>query len=300
MLTHCNAAPAPPVRVVVMGARGFVGNAIAARLERERVPVLRLGRREVDLLGLDGADGLAARLRPGDVLVAVSALAPCRSAAMLRDNITMAVAIAKAAASIPLAQVINISSDAVYADSPTPLTEASTRAPESLHGVMHLAREIILASELKAPLVMLRPSLLYGAADPHDGYGPNRFRRWALTGEPIVLFGKGEERRDHVLIDDVAELTTRVICRHSTGVLNIATGTTASFREIAETVVRLSGRSVPIEETARTGPMPHNGYRPFDIAACRNAFPDFCFVPLEQGLSKTIAEATQLSPGGAA
>jgi UDP-glucose 4-epimerase len=298
MLSHGNAAPTAPARVVVMGAGGFVGHAIAGRLERDCIPVLRLGRREVDLLAPDGADRLAARLHPEDVLVAVSALAPCRSAAMLRDNIVMAVAIAKAAGAMPLAHVVNISSDAVYADSPTPLTEASTKAPESLHGVMHLAREMILISEVKAPLVMLRPTLIYGAADPHNGYGPNRFRRLAAAGEPIVVFGKGEERRDHVLMDDVAELTARIIYRRSTGALNAATGSTTTFREIAETVVRLSGRPVPISETPRTGPMPHNGYRPFDITSCLAAFPDFAFVPLEQGLSKMIAEARRLAEGG--
>ncbi len=132
----------------------------------------------------------------------------------------------------------------------------------------------------------LRPSLIYGAGDPHNGYGPNRFRRLAAKGEPIVLFGKGEERRDHVLIDDVAELAARVIYRRSTGALNAATGVVSSFRDIAEAVVTLSGRAVPIKETPRSGPMPHNGYRAFDIAACRAAFPDFSFVPLVEGLAR--------------
>jgi nucleoside-diphosphate-sugar epimerase len=297
MLTHGNAAPAPPVRVVVMGARGFVGNAIAACLERNRTPVLQLSRNEVDLLAPDGADKLTARLRRDDVLVAASALAPCRNAAMLRDNMIMAAAMAQAATAAALAQFVNISSDAVYADAATPLSESSTKAPESLHGVMHLAREIMFASEIKAPLVTLRPTLIYGAADPHNGYGPNRFRRLAAAGETIVLFGEGEERRDHVLIDDVAELVRRVIYRRSTGALNIATGTTTSFREIAEMVVGLSGRPGRIEGSPRTQPMPHNGYRPFDIASCRSAFPDFSFTPLEQGLIATIREAERLADG---
>jgi len=106
MLTHGNAAPAPPVRVVVMGARGFVGNAIAACLERGRAPVLRLSRLEVDLLAPNGADRLAARLRRDDVLVAVSALAPCRNAAMLRDNMIIAAAMAKAATAAGLRVVV--------------------------------------------------------------------------------------------------------------------------------------------------------------------------------------------------
>jgi UDP-glucose 4-epimerase len=295
MLTHGNAAPAPPARVVVMGARGFVGNAIATLLERGGAPVLRLSRLEVDLLAPDGADRLAARLRRDDVLVAVSALAPCRDAAMLRDNMIVAAAMAKAASATPLAHLVNISSDAVYADAATPLTESSVKAPESLHGVMHLAREIMFASEVRAPLAMLRPTLIYGVADPHDGYGPNRFRRLAAAGETIVLFGKGEERRDHVLIDDVAELVRRVIYRRSTGALNIVTGTTTSFREIAELVVALSGRPVRIEESPRTQPMPHSGYRPFDNACCRNAFPDFSFTRLREGLIGTIREAQRLA-----
>jgi nucleoside-diphosphate-sugar epimerase len=260
--------------------------------------VLRLTRHEVDLLAADGADRLTALLRPDDVLVAAAAIAPCRNAAMLRDNAIIAAAMLKAAAAVPPAQVVNISSDAVYADSDFPLTESSLKAPESLHGIMHLAREMMFTSEIKPPLAMLRPTLIYGSADPHNGYGPNRFHRLAAAGEPIALFGKGEERRDHVLIDDVAELAARVIYRRSAGALNIATGAVSSFREIAEIVVRLSSRPVPIAELPRTGPMPHNGYRAFDISACRAAFPEFSFTPLERGLMKTMDEGQ--SPAAAA
>jgi nucleoside-diphosphate-sugar epimerase len=151
---------------------------------------------------------------------------------------------------------------------------------------MHLAREIMFTSEVKALLAILRPTLIYRAADPHNGYGPNRFWRLARSREPIRLFGKGEERRDHVSIDDVAELTTRVIYRRSVGALNIATGTDTSFREIAEMVLRISNWPEPIEEVPRTGRMPHNGYRAFDTTSCRAAFPDFSFVPLQNGLAE--------------
>jgi UDP-glucose 4-epimerase len=299
MLQHGNATPTRPQRVVVMGAGGFVGNAIATRLERDDVPVLRLGRHDVDLLALGAGERLREQLRVGDVLVAASGLAPCRTADMLCQNMVMAAALATAGAT-PLAHVVNISSDAVYADSPEPLSEASPKAPDSLHGVMHLAREIMLNSAVSAPLVMLRPSLLYGAADPHNGYGPNQFLRLAERGDPIVLFGKGEERRDHVLIDDVAELAARVIYWRSAGALNVATGVVTSFRDIAEMVVRYTGRAVAIVETERTQPMPHNGYRAFDTACCRRSFPEFSFTPPPQGLRRTIADRRGLvqPPGG--
>jgi len=273
-----------------MGARGFVGSAIAARLERDQVPVLRLSSSDIDLLAPDAAEGLTARLQPDDAFIAVSALAPCRNARMLRDNMTVALTMVEAAARVPLAHVVNISSDAVYADGPLPLTEDSLAAPTSLHGAMHLARELMFKTAVTTPLAILRPSLLYGAGDPHNGYGPNRFRRLAAKGEPIMLFGEGEERRDHVLIDDVAELTARVLERRSTGVLNVATGTVASFRNIAEMVVKISGKPIAIKGTPRSGPMPHNGYRSFDVAACKAAFPDFAYVPLAVGLARAWRE----------
>lgn len=278
MLEHLNSAPRKPARVVVIGAAGFVGGAVAARLEKDGVSVVRAGRKEVDLVAPDAADKLLKIIKPGDAVVAAAAKAPVKDSAMLVENMIMARAIVRACGSA--SHVVNISSDAVYADSDQPLTEASCAEPGSLHGAMHLAREVMFRAEVKAPLAVLRPTLIYGAADPHNGYGPNRFRRLAAEGKEIVLFGEGEERRDHVWIGDVAELVVRVLYRKSKGVLNVATGTVHSFREIAERF------SKNIKTTTRSGPMPHNGYRPFDPAGTKKAFPDFRYTPLDEGLKR--------------
>lgn len=286
MLKHLNSTSKAPQRLVVIGAAGFVGKAVAARMERDGVSVLRITRDQVDLSAADAGARLAALFRTGDAVVAAAARAPCKNADMLIENMVMVRAMAQALSSVDVTHVVNISSDAVYADSPAPLNENSCASPGSLHGVMHLAREVMLRSEVKAPFVSLRPSLLYGAGDPHNGYGPNRFRRLAAKGQEIVLFGNGEERRDHIFIDDVAELVAQVLYRRSEGTLNVATGTVHSFREIADKVVALSGQPVAIRATPRSGPMPHNGYRPFETATCRKAFPDFRYTPLEDGLAR--------------
>jgi nucleoside-diphosphate-sugar epimerase len=291
MLTHINASPVPPNRVVVVGAGGFVGGAVARCVEESGVAVVKLGRAEIDLLSPDAAHRLAASLRPGDSLVAVSAMAPVRNAAMLRDNMTIALALVTAASAVALDHVVNIGSDALYSDSDTPLTEESLTAPDNLHGVMHFAREAMFRNTVTAPLAFVRPTLIYGARDPHNGYGPNRFRRLAAEGKPITLFGNGEERRDHVYVGDVAELVRRILFHRSTGAINAVSGSVASFRDIAEKVVALSGRAVPVLSSPRSGPMPHNGYRPFDAAAIRQAFPDFAITPLDAGLALAQQEA---------
>jgi nucleoside-diphosphate-sugar epimerase len=286
MLRHLNAIPRPPDRTVVLGAGGFIGRALMRRISAAGAAALGLTRREIDLLSPDAADQLAAVLRSGDALVAVAARAPCKDVPMLIDNLVMTRAMIDALGRTPVAHVVNISSDAVYADEPLPLSESSPAAPASLHGAMHLAREIAFSSTVKAPFAILRPSLIYGADDPHNGYGPNRFRRLAHAGSEIVLFGEGEEQRDHVLIDDVAEVIWRVLERRSAGILNIATGEVHSFRDIADGVIAAAGCRVSIKGSLRAAPMPHNGYRPFDIAACRAAFPDFAFTSLAAGLAK--------------
>jgi UDP-glucose 4-epimerase len=59
-----------------------------------------------------------------------------------------------------------------------------------------------------------------------------------------------------------------------------------SFLEIANSTVDISGKVVAVKTTPRVGSMPHNGYRPFDNAACKRAFPDFRYTPIGEGLRK--------------
>jgi nucleoside-diphosphate-sugar epimerase len=213
MLEHTAKGTEPLGGVVVVGAGGFIGNAICTRLAAEKVPHLALTRKDVDLLEPEAAAKLQRMLRPGDAVVFVSALAPTRNNSTLIDNLRMAEKCAAVAAGSW--RNLFISSDAVYADDANPVTERSCQQPSSLHGVMHLAREVMLRAALKLPLAILRPTLIYGAKDPHNGYGPNRFRRLAAKGEAITLFGEGEEMRDHVHIDDVAMLVSAVLHRRS-------------------------------------------------------------------------------------
>lgn len=287
MLEHLCKTGLRPKRVAIIGASGFVGGAVKRRLEADGILVKAIGRNEVDLLSPDADQKLASLLAPDDVVVAASAIAPCRTTDMMLQNMVLARAIARAVVAVPVGHIINISSDAIYADSTKPLNEVSIAAPNSMHGVMHLARELIIKSETHAPIANIRPTLIFGSNDPHNGYGPNRFWRQVARGEEIVLFGEGEERRDHIFIDDVAELIAQVIRYRSSGALNAATGVVFSFREIAEAILAVIGKSNMIKGTPRVGPMPHNGLRSFDVTAINRAFPAFRFTPIEIALRRS-------------
>ena len=268
---------------MAIGAGGFVGGAIARKLAAQGVDVLPITRKEINLLEEGAGKKLASILRADDSAVFVSALAPARTSTMLTQNLRMATEVITALLAQAVAHLLYVSSDSVYADNANPVTERSCCQPSSMHGMMHAARELMLKSDLKVPIAIVRPSLLYGARDPHNGYGPNRFRRLAEKGETVSLFGEGEEQRDHVYIDDVAELASLVLRHRSTGILNIATGVSTSFRSIAEQVVTLAQKPVEIRGTPRQNPVTH---RHFDITDCLKAFPQFHYTPLAVGLAR--------------
>lgn len=296
MIELTTQAERKPIRVVVLGAGGFVGSAIVRQLQADGMTVAALTRLDVDLLSADAAKRLIDCLKPGDAIVFVSAIAPVRNPAQFVDNLIMARSVCDAVGRTSPSHVLYVSSDAVYADEPSLVSEASCPRPTGLHGAMHVAREAMLAATVKAPLCILRPTLIYGASDPHNGYGPNRFRRQASAGQDIVLFGGGEEKRDHIAAEDVAALASLCIRHQASGILNAATGRSMAFRDVAEIVAAHAARPVRIVETPRQMAITH---RHFDISALLTAFPAFQFIALREGLARAAAAdaATQASSG---
>ena len=189
--------------------------------------------------------------------------------------------------------LVNISSDAVYADSPDPLTE------ESDYGTRHsswrdASRSRTGISQRDARAVRHAPSkpALRRGRSRTTGTGRTDFGGSQMREKRSSCSAKAKRRRDHVLIDDVAELIARVIERRSVGSLNIATGKVHSFREDR----RIGGghglrKRSPSKGSPRSGPMPHNGYRPFDSSATRAAFPDFPYTTLPEGVA--LAQASK-------
>ncbi|MGH6804383.1 MAG: NAD-dependent epimerase/dehydratase family protein [Methyloceanibacter sp.] len=289
MLKHHHLKPVNPSRVVVLGGRGFIGSALRAVLERAGIATLAPTRAELDL-AVDGAgDRLVDVLQPGDAIVMLAALTPDKGRGLqpFLANIRMAASLCHALTKVTPSHVVYFSSDSVYPMTTGLITETSCTEPDDLYGMMHLAREMMITSVTKAPIVALRPTLVYGAADTHNSYGPNRLRRMAHKDGKIALFGQGEETRDHILVEDVAALAVLALRHRSAGTLNVATGRSITYAELAKTVAALFDKPVEIIGAARQTPITH---RHFDVTALRKAFPMFVFTPLEDGLAKAHRE----------
>ena len=299
MLTHLNPSNANPERVIVAGSRGFIGAALLARLAAEKIPAVGVSSADIDLATAGSDDALAAILRPTDAVVMLSCRTPDkgRDLAATFQNLAMGFHFTNAVVKTGCRHVVYFSSDAVYADDTARVTDDTKAEPGTPYGAAHLAREVMLKSAIADRLAIIRPTLVYGLSDTHNSYGPNRFRRMADKDGKISLFGFGEERRDHIIIDDLVELTLRVLRRRSIGLLLGVTGQSYSFGDVARIVAQQYDPPVKIVNLPRANPSPLIWHRNFDITATLLAFPDFRFVKLADGvaalhrLSKEAAHA---------
>jgi UDP-glucose 4-epimerase len=286
ILKHNNLTDKKPNRVVILGGNGFLGGAITDFLRTLEVNVLSLDSKELDLLLPDASAKLSKIINSKDVLIFISAKAPCRNINMFLENIQMLKAVCETLLSTMISHLVYISSDAVYIDSNKMISENSTTAPDSIHGIMHLAREIGLKNSYLGPLAIVRPTLVYGNQDPHNGYGPNRFHKLACKGEDIVLFGEGEEQRDHIAVEDVAKLVSQIVLRKSEGVINAVSGEVVTFKELAELAISCINSTTKLVTSQRKEPMPHNGFRAFNNSSIFNAFPDLKLKSWKTGLTQ--------------
>ena len=109
------------------------------------------------------------------------------------------------------------SSIAVYGAGQTPLTEEMTPIPEDPYGVAKLAVE----QDLKCAHHMF--GLDYTVFRPHNVYGEKQniadryrnvvgiFMNQLLKGEPMTVFGDGEQQRAFTHVDDVAPLIAECV-----------------------------------------------------------------------------------------
>ena len=274
-----------PERVVLLGARGFIGSELARQLNAQSIPTLTVSSQQLDLTAAQAAPALARLLRPTDAVVMLAALTPDkgRDTGTLVRNILMMQSVCAALAQTGCAHLVYFSSDAVYDSAISRVSEDTPAAPQDLYGAMHLVRERMACSIGSGPVLVLRPTLVYGRQDSHNAYGPNRFFRAAKDSGRITLFGGGEETRDHIAVEDVAALTIRCMLTQRSGILNVATGVSTAFSEVANLVVAQSAQPVEIVRTPRVNAITHRHY---DITRLIKAFPDFRCVALADGISR--------------
>ena len=124
---------------------------------------------------------------------------------------------------------------------------------------------------------------------PNDGRVVSNFIVQALKGEPITIYGDGQQTRSFCYVDDLIEGFIRLMESPAqlTGPVNLGNPGEFSMRELAEQVIDLTGSKS--ELTFRPLPQDDPKQRQPDISLASAKLDWRPKIPLQQGLKNTIA-----------
>lgn len=121
---------------------------------------------------------------------------------------------------------------------------------------------------------------------PDDGRAIPTFITQALRGEPITVHGTGEQTRSICYVDDLVRGILLLLDSTETGPINCGTEHEVSMRELAETIVRLTGSRSQITYVPRTPDDPEKRRPDLSLARARLGYEPS--VAPEEGLRRTI------------
>lgn len=201
-------------------------------------------------------------------------------------------------------RVVNVSSGGVvYGEGvPRPTVETAPKLPASPYGVAKLSAEVYLDYYRRLhgfEAATLRYSNVYGPRqDPHGEAGVVAiFSRRILSGEPLTIFGDGEQTRDYVFVEDVVRanllLGEAPMATPAAGAplpldawaWNVGTGLETSVHRLADTLEKVAGTGPGrIYRDARLGELQHSSLDTTRLRALGWA----PRVSLEEGLRATF------------
>jgi len=124
---------------------------------------------------------------------------------------------------------------------------------------------------------------------PNDGRVVSNFIVQALKGEPITIYGEGQQTRSFCFVDDLVGGLIKLMEAPDgvTGPINLGNPVESTIRELAEKVLTMTGsksklvnKPLPQDDPTRRRP---------DITQARSVLKWEPTVPLEEGLRQTIA-----------
>lgn len=213
-------------------------------------------------------------------------------------NVIGSLNVLEACRSAAVRKVVHSSSAGIFGELVRlPIAEGHPVEPDSPYGASKLAGEklgLVYAKLYDLQVVALRYFNVYGPNQRFDEYGNviPIFVFRMLRGEPIVVFGDGEQTRDFVNVADVVQANLKAAEQDGlSGSFNIGSATETGINDLARMIADQVGDGVEI----RSGPMRPGDVRHSvaDISAARREFGFDPTVGLDDGLREYVAWAAE-------
>jgi GDP-L-fucose synthase len=250
--------------ILVAGASGLAGSAIARAFESQGHKVIRINRAQVDLLDLDMTKQILKETKPELVIHAAAKVGGIGAnhsypVEFLSDNIRIQINLMQAAHEANAERLVFLGSSCIYPrDCPQPIKEeylltGPLEPTNSSYAIAKIAGIELVNSyrkEYGRKWISLMPTNLYG---PHDNFNlqnshviPALIRRFVEATEvgahSVTVWGSGAPLREFLHVEDLAIAVLLAAENYDDSMhLNIGTGEDLSIKDLAELIGLLSG-----------------------------------------------------------
>ncbi|MBI1991663.1 MAG: NAD-dependent epimerase/dehydratase family protein [Candidatus Omnitrophica bacterium] len=294
------------MRIFVTGATGFLGRALCAALDEQGHEVVGVSSRNCDLRQqgslrrfndrrYDQIYHLAAWTQAGDFC-----LSHPGEQWVVNQRMNTEV-LAWWQRDQPQAKLIAIGASCGY-DPRLPLIEAQYLRGEPIPGLLAyaMAKRMLyvgqraLHEQFGLSYLHVVPSTLYSPGYPRDGRQPHfiidlirKIIHGKVTGEPVVLWGDGYQRREVVYRDDVVRSLIALAEMCTDDLINVGAGEEFTIRQFAAWICDRVGypvESIHFDTTRYVGATS----KCLVIEKLKRQLPDMAWTPLDVGLGRTI------------
>lgn len=265
------------MKILILGATGFLGELVATRLAREGHQIVCLVRKtditssnpniEFVQATLDDARAISEYAQDADYLLhfawdTTPGTSKGQPTVEAVNNLLPTFRLIEALQSVDNCQLVFVSSaGAVYDETGTDaVAETSPLNPKSYYGAGKLAVEMFLrayCAQTGHPVVIVRPANVYGP-------GQRTKRQFAIVptlmdaindGTTFEVWGDGEATRDFVYADDFAGFFVLLTEKTWQGVstFNLASQTSCSVNDLCALLQKVSGRQLSLEYLPERG-----------------------------------------------
>ncbi len=256
-------------KIWVAGHNGMVGSAIVRRLKKENCKILKVEKKELNLLDQKSTEEWICKNQPEIIIIAAAKVGGIKinmqnKAAFLYENLMIQNNIIYAASKLDIEKLVFLGSSCIYPKETSQpiLEEALMQGPleETNEGyaiakIAGLKLCKFINEELNKKFISVMPSNIFGVNDNFDPENSHvlgaLLRKIYLAkirgSKKIEIWGTGKPRREFLYVDDLADAILFLLRNYNSSMpINVGTSKDISITELALKISKIMDYKIQI------------------------------------------------------
>ena len=256
-------------KIWVAGHNGMVGSAIVRRLEKENCKILKVAKRELDLINQKSTEEWLFCNKPEIIILAAAKVGGIKfnmqnKAAFLYENLMIQNNIIYAASKLNVEKLVFLGSSCIYPkETSQPISEDSlmrgaleeTNEGYAIAKIAGLKLCKFINEELNKKFISVMPSNIFGVNDNFDAENSHVlaallrkiYHAKITDSKKIEVWGTGKPRREFLYVDDLADAILFLLRNYNSSMpINVGTSKDISITELALKISKIMDYKIEI------------------------------------------------------